>query len=137
MDGLADLENRISSAMERIGRAVQQFEAPAGVSGADLEQALAAAANADAQAREAVERAEAAEAELAQLVQALETEATATAQLRDHVTALKATRDEQQERIAGLEAQLVATADRRKADRAELEKLIAALEPLVQEASDG
>ncbi|PRY22716.1 hypothetical protein CLV78_106258 [Aliiruegeria haliotis] len=139
MSEISDLENRISSAMERIGRAVQAFEpasnAP-GVPAQDLAEARASAEAAQAAEAEAATRAEAAEAEVSRLQEALEAETTAGAQLRERVNSLKTMKDRQQERIHELETQLYTQAESRDADRAELDGLIAALEPLVKEQRD-
>lgn len=136
MSGIADLENRISAAMERIGHAVQSMDRATGVTPEELEQARTAFEAAEERTRLATEKAAEAEAEIARLQQALEAESAAAAQLRERVGALKSMKDRQQERIDELEAEVRTTLERRIEDRAELDGLIAALEPLVKEASD-
>lgn len=121
MDDITGLERRLTAAMDRIGHAVAAYDtAPKGPS----EEELAAKA--------------ALEAELAQLREALAAEQEASAQLRERIEAMKALKDEQQERIATLEAEAGALAKARADDRAELDAVMAALEPLVAEgASNG
>ncbi|MFV0358291.1 hypothetical protein [Tropicimonas sp.] len=136
MEEITELEGRIISAMERIGRSVQQFEGTGGVSPEDLEQARAAFEAAEERAVGARTRAESAEAELARVAQALEAEAAASEKLHERLDGLKSARDEQQQRIADLEAQLRDSEAQRKADRTELDDLIALVEPLVREASN-
>ena len=133
---IADLESRISAAMSRIGKAVEGFGGGADISAEDLEQARKAAESAEETTRKASERAEAAEAEVTRLQAALEAEATAAGQLRERIGSLKSMKERQQERISELEAEVKAASEVRSADRAELDGLISALEPLVKEQTD-
>ena len=132
MSEITELENRLAAAMGRIGRAIEGFDAGDPRAAETAEELDQAKANLTA----ATERVEAAEAEVQRLQQALEAETTAGAQLRERVGSLKSMKDRQQERIAELESQLTAIAELRGADRAELDGLIAALEPLVREQTD-
>ena len=126
MSDIAELEQRIAVAMDRIGQALQGFDPRAGADDA----ALAAAEAAGAEKA----RAEA-DVEIAGLKEALEAEQTANAQLRERVAAVKAKKDQLQERLSALETAEAELQHRRAADRAELDDLIAALSPLVKEAS--
>jgi chromosome segregation ATPase len=136
MNDIADLEGRISAAMARIGRAVEGFQPAGGTSAEDLDLARGAAEAAQAEARAALARAESAEAELDRLNQALETDAAAGDQLRERIDALTETNERQQERIAELETELQVVLGKQAADREELDGLIAALGPLVEEQTN-
>lgn len=140
MSDIAELEGRIAAAIERIGRAVESFDADAGsgsgVSAAELDAARAEAETARVAAQQAEERVGIAVAEAARLTQALEAETTASTQLRERVASLKSMKESQQERILELEAMLERLSAQRAEDREELDGLIAALEPLVQEQAD-
>ncbi|MEM0936078.1 MAG: hypothetical protein AAF646_14705 [Pseudomonadota bacterium] len=134
MADTAELERRLAVALERIETALDTPPAePAEDTGALTEAqeqrdaALEAAEKALAEADDAL-------SEVESLKHALEAEATAAAQLRERVQGLKELKDAQAERIVELEAEARMTAEARAADRAELDALIAALEPLVKEA---
>lgn len=126
MSDIAELESRIAAAMGRIGQAVEAFTPAAATSPEELEEALAAV-------REAEARAEAAEAEAARVLEAGE---FATAPLRQRIESLTAMKDQLQERVTELEDEVRILIELRNADRAELDELIAALEPLVREQTD-
>ncbi|SFB80834.1 hypothetical protein [Tropicimonas isoalkanivorans] len=133
MNDIADLEGRISAAMARIGRAVEGFQPAGGASAEGIDEARGAA---EAEARAAMARAESAEAEIDRLNQALETDAAAGDQLRERIDALTETNERQQERIAELETELQVLLGKQAADREELDGLIAALGPLVEEQTN-
>ncbi|MEQ3626464.1 MAG: hypothetical protein ABNH26_14695 [Celeribacter sp.] len=117
MTEFSDFENRITAAMDRITHAVAGFSVETGPSEEQLEMLRAA------------------EEEIHTLRQALETEHTANAQLRERIAALKALKDKQHARIAQLEAEENRLRATQAADRAELDELIAALGPLIEEQS--
>lgn len=125
MSEIAELERRLTAALDRIGGAVDEFDA----GGAASEEQLDAAYD-DGAARARTQ----ADAEIAGLKEAIAAELTANAQLRERVAALKTKRDQLLERVAQMErAEAQLKADR-IADRAELDDLISALTPLVKEA---
>ncbi|MEM1430891.1 MAG: hypothetical protein AAGG09_15655 [Pseudomonadota bacterium] len=133
MADIEDLERRLSAAMDRIGVALDA--APPGAL-VDAEMLALAHSERDAarvEAEAARAEADGALTEVEALKQALEAEAMAAAQLRARVDGLSETKDRQAARIAELERQTDAVEAARSADRAELDALIAALEPLVKE----
>ncbi|WP_116131654.1 hypothetical protein [Tropicimonas sp. IMCC34043] len=134
MNEFADLEARLAMAMTRIGRAMDGLVAAPAATALDEAQAEAASARAEAEAERA--RGAASDAELARLQETLEAQARTESDLRQRIETLDATKVRLQERLVGLEAELEAVLDARNADRAELDELIAALEPLVKEGID-
>ncbi len=129
MSDIAELEGRIATALGRIGQAVEAFSPGEAVSSGELEEARTAAQEANA-------RAEAAEADADRSRQALEAEVETGTQLHEHIASLNMMKERQQERIAELEAEVRMLVEQRGADRAELDELIAALEPLIREQTD-
>jgi len=136
MNDIAELETRISSAMARIGRAVEATSAGDGAQAEDLERLQQAAEAAMSEAESIRARAEGSEAEAVRLKALLEAETGEVARLQESLASTTALKDRQQERISGLEDELGAVSELRRADRAELDALIAALEPLVKEQTD-
>lgn len=137
MEQIAELERRLSVAMGRIGRALDALPAAeAGVPAEAFERACADAEAAQAAAASALERAKAAETDRARTQAELEAEAAAAEALRTEIAGLKELHDSQQARIASLEANIDELVSLRTADRAELEEILAALEPLIREQSD-
>lgn len=130
---IAELEERIASAMARIGRAVEGMAGTDAVPRSDHEAALTDLEAARGAQAEAEARATKAEAEIQRLNEALESEATAAAQLRERNATLKAAKEEAQARVATLEDELATLAETRAEDRAELDAVIAALTPLVED----
>lgn len=130
---VTQFENRIHAALDRIGTAVAKYEPATGASEDALEEARQAGiAAGQEQAQEALDRFA---AEISQLKEALDAEQTANAQLRERVQVLKVKKERQTERAKELEAQSLELQDQQRKDRAELNDLIAALEPLVEEAT--
>jgi len=133
MADIAELERRLSVAMDRIGAALDSTQPGLQVDAEMLALAQSERDAALASAEAARAETDAALAEVAALKQALEAETTAMAQLRARVDSLSDTRDRQAARIAELEREAAEVAQARTEDRAELDALIAALEPLVKE----
>ncbi len=119
MTDISALERRLTAAMDRIGAAVASYDTTAGPS--EEEQAAIRGL----------------EAQVLQLKQALEAEQTANGQLRERIGAMKALKERQQERIAELEEAEAALKAKQAEDREELDAVIAALEPLLEEAAHG
>lgn len=139
-DDLVELERRVTAALVRIGTAVESMTGPDGVPQTLHDAALAEAERlrtevdrAALDVKRATERAEAAEAEITRLNEALEAEATANAQLRERNATLKDAKEEAASKAAAAEQTLDSVREQQSSDRAELDALIAALEPLVQE----
>ena len=120
MSEIKALEQRLTAAMDRIGRAMAGFDPqPAGPD------------------EDTAAEIRALEAQVLQLKQTLEAEQTANTQLRERLDAMKALKERQQERIGELEDAEAALKAARAEDREELDAVIAALEPLVEEAAHG
>ena len=136
MNDIAELEARIASAMGRIGQALQAAPMGGGVQAEEVEALRLAAEAAASEAETARARAEGAEAEAVRLKALLEAESGEVAQLQERLESMTAMKDRQQERITALEAETQALSQLRGNDRAELDALIAALEPLVKEQTN-
>ena len=72
----------------------------------------------------------------AEAARVLEAGDSASAPLRQRIESLTAMKQELQERVTELEDEVRILIELRNADRAELDELIAALEPLVREQTD-
>lgn len=122
------LHARLGAAMDRIGAALAAADG-----GSEGQTPDAARSEAEARVAAAEQALEEARREAAERAQALEAETAANAQLRERVGNLKDRKESQAARIAELEAERDALARARAEDRAELDALIAALEPLAKE----
>lgn len=128
MSDPTELGDRIARAMGRIEGALADATPSGTYSEADMD-----AARSEARA-EAEARAAEAETELERLREALEAEQTAGVQLRERIDAMKAQKEADAAKLAALESEMSRLRAARADDRAELDDLIAALKPLVQEA---
>ncbi|MEL6206594.1 MAG: hypothetical protein AAFR47_14945 [Pseudomonadota bacterium] len=136
MNGIKTTEQRISAALDRIGAALGQAAGRGDtVPPAVLAEAQAARQEVEREADLARSEATTALQEIERLRQALEAETVANSQLRERVAVLKDKKDAQAEEIARIDAERERIAGERVEDREELDALISALEPLVEDHS--
>lgn len=125
---IAGVERRIDAALGRISAATSALDDRAAMRGLTEARDLALIAEEKARA-EADMLAE----KIARLEEALETEALAMEQLRDRNQTLKQAKDDAMTKVHELESAIEQIRSVQAADRAEMDEVIAALEPLVKE----